>query len=513
MKIHTDIGFAVLLSTIACASCAEPGNQVLDIDTTGTLSGMVFLDRDGDLTPTNIVDSPIPSLQVTIRTRSGLHVATARTDSTGRFRADDLPTGTYRVVPDPGVLGDSVRVLADHEEATVAARDTARMIIAVGYPTAKIRDLRDRAPGSRVAVNAIALNSWATFGDSTVHFADSTGVIRGFRVRDVVIQAGDTVRLLATTERRDGHAVLDDVALVRTKRGTLPAPVDLNTALAAAGGTALDGEQVRIRNAVVTDGSSLVGGDLLLTINDGSGPLKVLIDADARINTNLPITIGAELDVVGLLVPTGIGLQLMLKPRGTADVAVRYRPISVAEARTRQAGQFAVIQGVALNDLGIFGDLGLHVADNTGAIRIRAAQAGFVATGDSVSVLGQINRIDGQPALVNATASVIIRTNLPSPQPITTLAAAGARNGSADAALVRVDNAIVTDTLTIGGDIHLFVNDGSGVVEVILDRDAISSPPHIVPGSRWAITGLLAPSTRTGVWWLKPRVNADLAPR
>jgi len=504
---------AVLLATVACFSCAEPGSEILDISATGTLAGVVFLDRDGDLVPNNGIDSPIPALPVTIIARSGLNVASVMTDSAGRFRAEDLPAGSYRVVPDPAVMGDSVRVLQiDNEEATVAAHDTARMVIAIGYPASSIRSIRTRAPGSRVALHAVALNSWATFGDSTVHFADSTGVIRALRVRDVGVFAGDSVRLLATTARQSAQPVLEDVTVIRARRGTLPAPVESTTGAAAAGGATLYGEHVRIRNAIVIDGSSLVGGDLLLTINDGSGPLGLLLDVDAGINTPLPIAIGAELDVSGLLVP-GSGVQLVLKPRGSADITVRYRPISIAEARARATGQYVVIQGVALNDLGIFGDLGLHVADNSGAIRVRSAQPGFVSTGDSVSVLGQITRLDGQPALMNSTASVISRTVPPAPLLLTTLNAAGANGGIADAVLVRVENVLVKDTITVGGELHLFVDDNTGIVEVILDRDAIVNAPPVGVNTRWDITGLLVQSNVAGVWWIKPRSRADLVAR
>lgn len=92
---------------------------------------------------------------------------------------------------------------------------------------------------------------------------------------------------------------------------------------------------------------------------------------------------------------------------------------------------------------------------------------------------------------------------------MTSQAAATADGGALDAALVRVDNATITDTATVAGDVVLTVDDGSGAMEIVLDRDvgfilALLGPTVVIDA-----TGLLVP-TGSGSWQLKPRSRGDL---
>ena len=79
-----------------------------------------------------------------------------------------------------------------------------------------------------------------------------------------------------------------------------------------------------------------------------------------------------------------------------------------------------------------------------------------------------------------------------------------------DAALVRMSNATISDTATVAGDFVLTVDDGSGVVEVVLDQDVGFLLVPLVPSGVINVTGVLVP-TGSGAWQLKPRSGPDLA--
>jgi hypothetical protein len=280
----------------------------------------------------------------------------------------------------------------------------------------------------------------------------------------------------------------------------------VTTAQARLAGGKLNAALVRVHDATVVDASSLTGGDVLLTVNDGSGDLQVLVDANANIGTTLPVSPGAELDVIGVLVP--VAGEWRLKPRRTGDVVVRYPPVSIAEARVRQPGQFVVIQGVALNNLSAFGDRTLHVKDASGTIRAFSNTSAFISTGDSVTVLGAVALVQGQPVLNGATPSVIIRVAAPTPDIVNTGTAASTDNGRLDAALVRVTGAL-TAADTLGNEVRWTLDDTSGPLTVILDPDAAITFATPSLNASVEVTGVLVPiAVRT--WALKPRNNADI---
>jgi hypothetical protein len=76
---------------------------------------------------------------------------------------------------------------------------------------------------------------------------------------------------------------------------------------------------VRVERATVRDTSTTAEG-LEVTVDDGSGPLDVLIDAEVPISFNLFVP-GAVFDYTGVLVPRPGGRSWILKPRSRADVS------------------------------------------------------------------------------------------------------------------------------------------------------------------------------------------------
>jgi hypothetical protein len=139
----------------------------------------------------------------------------------------------------------------------------------------------------------------------------------------VPVIAGDSVLFLGTRAERDGQPVIDVVSVLIRGAATPHAPVPLTAAEAvSAAGGARDAALVVIRSATIADTATVTGGRLL-TLDDDSGSLAVLLSSTINfnpLNTYLP---GVRLDATGLLVPdTANPGTWRLKPRNRADLLV-----------------------------------------------------------------------------------------------------------------------------------------------------------------------------------------------
>ena len=502
--------------SFAASGCDDSlGDRVLDIDATGAVLGIAYVDRNGN----GVLDLPADGPQANLRVQitpsgGGAAIATSITDALGAFAFRNLAVGDYRVRVDSTSVPDSLQLIGvDSAQVRVAAADSVGVLVALSFAKVSVAAARALPAGRRVFIEGVTLNGLTTFGDSTLHVADSTGAIRAIRVLATNINAGIRVRVLGTTELRDGQPSLADATITQLSSGIQPQPTLLTTGTAAhASNGSLDAALAQVVAAQIVGASTTATDDFLVAVNDGSGLLEVLIDRSSGINTSGLIT-GAQLTAVGVLVPAGSG-KWQLKPRAAADLTVGFATVTVAQARTTQIGRIVAVHGIALNSWFAYGDSTIHIADATGTIRaVRVAPVNLLA-GDSVRLLGTVAARDGQPVLTNVSASVLGQGVLPLAQVITTAQAATADAGRLDAALAKVINATIASTATAAnGDIILTVNDGTGAVEVVLDRDVGFAVGGIVVGARLDVTGILVPNLGGLGWRLKPRQQSDLVIR
>jgi len=208
----------------------------------------------------------------------------------------------------------------------------------------------------------------------------------------------------------------------------------------------------------------------------------------------------------------------------TVRVFVSYPEATVRQARALPAGKRRFVVGVALNRDTIFGDSTVHLVDTSGAIRMTAAQTQVFAAGDSVRVLGRSAAAGGQPTLAAVTLAQRFITGAASAnvaRSLSTLLAANADTGRADAALVKVQNATIQDTATVSSPAgrparRLHVNDGSGILEIQFPDSTAGFKSVCLAadtvGAKVAVTGVLVPAG-SGVWSLKPRSPGDVVPK
>ncbi len=512
------VGTAAALLFEACSNAGS--DRVLSITATGTVSGVVYFDRDGSSSLTAGDDS-LKGVRVELVAAGDTTRVIQSTLSavSGFYKFSLVPVGAYALRVDPATIGDTVRVVkVDSATVTLLPAESALVSIGVGFPSASVAAARAMPVGRRVFLTGVALNGSATFEDSLVSLADTSGAIRMTRLRGAVL-AGDSVRVSGTTARRDGLPSFDDVQPFTLGTGFAPAPASLTLAQAktAAGGTRDAGLAV-VRGVTVASTAALTTSTSMIVLQ-GADTLEVLLDGSAD-PTFAPGALGANyvrgnrFDIVGVLQPNGAGAW-RLKPRSAADLTLLPLPVtSVAAARLLPAGQLVAVVGVALDGSSTFSDTTMQLADNTGSIRLTRLRMSLVV-GDSVKLRATTGSRDGQPVLDDVTGTPLGTGLLPAAVALTSQLAATADGGTRDAALVVVRGATVSDTASVLGEFKLTVSDGSGNLEVRLDpaADPLFRAPQLpgvyLPGNKFDIVGVLVP-TGTGTWKLKPRSAADL---
>ena len=122
------------------------------------------------------------------------------------------------------------------------------------------------------------------------------------------------------------HLVADQEALDDAEPFTLgfsrtPPPTEITTDVAAtADGGLLDAALVKVFDATI-GATATVAGDFILTVDDGTGTLEVVLDQSLPFSL-VPFTVGADVDVTGVLVPTGSGTW-QLKPTSPGDILIK----------------------------------------------------------------------------------------------------------------------------------------------------------------------------------------------
>ena len=499
---------ALAVSVLAWSACEETDGNVLTVDAQGLITGQASVDVNGN----GIIDdpdTPYPSLLVRVGFRGVADtIASAVTNQNGTFEMI-VPVGEYTVRIDPETVPDSLVIVEIQDPVTVVkSGEETPVTITAGYPAFTIEEARALPTGRRAIVEGNSLNADFDFQNGVVHVAEGSLALRAFGLSGTGIERGNRVRVVGTTARRDGEPTLEDALGFVLGDGDVPEPVNLTTARAAtADGGELDAALVRVTGATVA--SSVQGsGELRFILDDGSGP----VDAAVRLDGDFDLLIlqpGTRVDVTGLLSASGNRWRLM--PRNNEDVSLGFPTVTVSEARALPVGRTVIVTGTALNSRNAFTDTTVHVSDETGAMRTTRVRPGTVLAGDLVRFIGTTARRNGQPVLDDVSPVVLDDGALPEPIRLSTAAAASASNGSLDAAQVQVREVTVIEATTVGQELHLRVNDGSGVLVVRVRTDIGIDLEPLDQNAILDITGLLVPDTSTsGTWRLRVRTEGDI---
>ena len=315
----------LMLALVALAACSNAGeDRILGLDATGVVTGTVYFDRDGNRALDFGADIPMRDIGFRLMVQGGSEdFGTATSDVGGFFSISRVPVGTYLLQVDGKTVPDSMQVVRfDTSAVSLTAEDSAKVYVAISFPIVSVAQARAAAPGDKLFIEGTALNDIAAFGDGTIHISARSGTIRATRAFGFAL-AGDSVRLRGTIATLNGQPVLNDAAVYVLGLGAGPRPQLLTTGRAAsADGGGLDAALVRISSQAIVD-TATVGesGDFRAVLDDGSGPVSVILDRDIFFNL-APYAVDSVITTTGLLVPTGTG-SWVVKPRSPNDVLRR----------------------------------------------------------------------------------------------------------------------------------------------------------------------------------------------
>jgi hypothetical protein len=329
-RVRAIFAAPMVLLLLAASGCGDliVSDRTLTIEGIGTVSGSVFLDADGN-GAVDGEDPPFEGLGIQlVPAAGGSAVAATTTDTLGLFVMDSVPVGNFRLVIDPATLPDSIEVASeDPAPFAVEIAGSVERSFRLSFPTYTLQEVRELPEGQRVFTHGIVLNARDPFGDGAVHFQEDEVWLRATDVARATITRGDSVRVLGRTATEAGRPILTDArTFMLVQQAMLTVPVGVTTADArTADAERLDAALARVQSADVVDTVS-VGQDLVVTVNDGSGPLEVVLRGFIEFDRTAMVPGGARFSRAdGLLVAIRNEqgyVRWRLTPRGTGDVVV-----------------------------------------------------------------------------------------------------------------------------------------------------------------------------------------------
>lgn len=314
----------VLLVLAALTACSEAGEgHLFEVESTGVVSGDAFLDlgRTGTRAPG---DPSLAGLQLALVMFGSRDTVTlALSDTAGFFGAQDLPLGSYQVVPDPGFLGDSLEVTRiSPSPAEVRRGPGTEVSVGISFPVREVEEILEGPSGVRLYARGIALNSRESLPGSAVHIRSGDRALRAVDMAPLEIQPGDSILILGRTRRVAGRVILEEGLGRRLRQAVAaPTPWEVTTleAASASEGT-LAADFVMVTGVEVLDVRTSFG-EMVVTVSDGSGSLVLRFPtgylAQIRVESLEP---GTVFDVQGILLRAGAGASWELRPRVPTDL-------------------------------------------------------------------------------------------------------------------------------------------------------------------------------------------------
>lgn len=197
----------------------------------------------------------------------------------------------------------------------------------------------------------------------------------------------------------------------------------------------------------------------------------------------------------------------------SAAVGISFPLVSNAQVQSEPEGRRLYVEGVALNARGQLADNAVHVWDGERAVRALGVGSFSMTVGDSIRILGRTARLSGRTVLTEGQGFRIAERPAPTPIDLSTAEAATAAGGTLDAALVRVDDALVSDSESVPGGVLVTLSDGSGSLQARIPNAHVSAAdlPPLEPGAVITAVGVLVPREAGSGWELRTRTGADLA--
>ena len=316
---------AALLLLGACDGSRSGG--VLAIEAMGAVAGQLLFDANGN-GGADQADRPLEGWTFRLNQPAGGTLVSGVTGVDGIALFPEVPVG--RLVPalSETQLGDTLNpIAASFPTFTLAAGQEVGVVSVVTLPSFTVADARDLPAEKPVFVEGVALNTFPTATERTLHLRNGPSYIRVLSVDSGTVAVGDTVRVRGRTARSLGVPVLDGKVVYRLgSTGSAPVAVRLSTGEAAdARGGALDAALVSVFTADILEVRDEGNAGVRMVVDDGSGAVTIHFRAFLNVD---PDAIDPDTDrlvgAAGLLVPvqSGGAVAWQLQPRTVQEVVV-----------------------------------------------------------------------------------------------------------------------------------------------------------------------------------------------
>lgn len=195
---------------------------------------------------------------------------------------------------------------------------------------------------------------------------------------------------------------------------------------------------------------------------------------------------------------TASTVTIQLGDTTVVSLGASYPHLPLESVLTATPGRRVFTAAIALTTRPNNGDGLVFFKGASGYLRGTNVDRAPLAPGDSVRLLGRVTLSHGRPALDAVTPFLLVSgAQLVPPVDVSVPAAGEANGGALDAALVRIRDAEIKDTSSVGNDKYFWAHAGGDSVEVVLRSFlGISPNPPIRPDTVVALSqaiGLLSP--------------------
>jgi hypothetical protein len=398
--------------------------------------------------------------------------------------------------------------------------------------------------GETVVVVGTTLTDSA-FTEGGGYLADATGGI-AVLLADGAFPRGVELVVRGTVDDRFSQRTIRanaaDVAVLGPAADRDPIPADTGGI-----GEAVEGQLVTL-DGVIDGAPTVLTSGLAYDVDDGSGPVRVLIGPGTGIDTTAwePGANVSLIGVVGQRDSSGTGTDgYRVQPRAPEDVLSVLPPatpeptpspsptpaltpssspgpsptppampvISIADVRAASVGATVRIRGVVTLPSGLVETGSAVIADPSGAILVRSSSnLAPLRRGQLVELTGTRSTRSGMASVRISQPALVLGTQ---PDPVAPSRATG-QIREADEALLVVVRGVVADgpRRTSGGSLTLTLNDGSGELRVFV-AGATGITAGSLPTASWVeVRGVVGQQTTgsapTSGYRLWPRDRADV---
>lgn len=208
-----------------------------------------------------------------------------------------------------------------------------------------------------------------------------------------------------------------------------------------------------------------------------------------------------------------LALTLFFSPTGIAASPSRAKLISIDEARDLQLGTVVTIKGIVTVPSGAFkssiSDAGFAIQDHSAGIYVSTTEDRGLRVGQQVRVTGRLIENNGMLVIVPAGGAGSIEARGYRSQVQARPFQTGKVGEATEGRLVKVKGEI---TRPLGDDspygFRLFVNDGTGEIQVFISASTGINPRGLEVGQRVSVTGLSG--QYKDHYEISPRFPADI---